>query len=157
MWPCIDNSLWTHFFGNSEVWPQELFIALGQVILGCFWNNWLRAWREKVLFISVQKWQPEIYLKVVLLTWNFGSRPKINFYDHLMIHFRPGLVMMMMIIQLLVAVCLFAMESLSLCFSLLSNAEISQDTVSQMSYDDEDFCFAEIQRMRPLLTGKDPF
>ena len=67
-------------------------------------------------------------------------------------------LVMMMVIQLLVAVCLFAMESLSLCFSLLSNAEISQDTVSQMSYDDENFCLqtiAEIQRMRPLLTGKD--
>ena len=24
------------FFGNSEVWPQELFLALWQVTLGCF-------------------------------------------------------------------------------------------------------------------------
>ena len=77
------SSLWTHFFCNSEVWPQELSIALRQVILGCFQNNWPRAWWEKALFLSAQKWQPEIYLKVVLLTWNFGSRPKIDFYDHI--------------------------------------------------------------------------
>ena len=50
------------------------------------------------------------------------------------------MLVIMMIIQLLVAVCLFAMESLSLCFSLLlSNSEISQDTVSQMSCDYENF------------------
>ena len=30
------SSLWTHFFCNSEVWPQELLIALWQMILGCF-------------------------------------------------------------------------------------------------------------------------
>ena len=33
------------------------------------------------------KWPPEIYLKVALLTWNFGSRPEIDFKTTLFSNF----------------------------------------------------------------------
>ena len=41
-----------------------------------------RQAKNAPLFLSAQKWRPEMYLKVVLLTWNFGSSPKIDFFDH---------------------------------------------------------------------------
>ena len=47
-------------------------------------NNffWWHIFDKKKTFFSRLKNDSQIYLKVVL-TWNFGSRPKIDLYDHL--------------------------------------------------------------------------
>ena len=45
----------------------------------CYWLGKLGFF---CLFLLAQKWRPEIYLKVFLLTWNVGSRPKIDFYEY---------------------------------------------------------------------------
>ena len=44
-------------------------------ILGDFWKN-------KNLFSTTN---PEKFIKVVLMTWNFGSKPKVGFYGNLIL------------------------------------------------------------------------
>ena len=69
-----DAPIWEHTSPREDSTSKVVY---------CHFFFRMRSIWENALFFSVQKWQPEIYLKVVLLTWNFGSRPKIDFCDHL--------------------------------------------------------------------------
>ena len=44
------NSLWTHIFGNFGTLTQLTFYKSWQVILGCLYDNWPRAWRKMAVF-----------------------------------------------------------------------------------------------------------